>query len=73
MYSELNFIQESWLKVLTNNETEAIMNKPQSKGLDEYQKLMTAAFSENYRILKPGRWMTVVFHNSQNQVWIFLT
>ena len=70
MYSELNFIQESWLKVLTNNETEAIMSDSQSKGLDEYQKLMTDAFSENYRILKPGRWMTVVFHNSQNQVWI---
>ena len=40
------------------------------KDLDEYQKLMTAAFSENYRILKPGRWMTVVFHNSQSKVWI---
>ena len=70
MYSELNFIWESWLKVLTNNETEAIINKTQSKCLDEYQKLMTAAFSENYRILKPGRWMTVVFHNSQSKVWI---
>ena len=32
MYSELNFIQESWLKVLTNNEMEAIMNDFQSKG-----------------------------------------
>ena len=28
------------------------------------------AFAENYRILKPGRWMTVVFHNSQSTVWI---
>ena len=70
MYSELNFIQESWLKVITNNTQEAIINDTQKKGLAEYQKLMTDCFSENHRILKPGRWMTVVFHNSQNSVWI---
>ena len=51
MYSELNFIWESWLKVLTNNETEAVINKTQSKGLEEYQKLMTAAFSENATVI----------------------
>ena len=70
MYSELNFIQESWLKVITNNTQEAIINDTQKKGLAEYQKLMAYCFSENHRILKPGRWMTVVFHNSQNSVWI---
>jgi hypothetical protein len=30
---------------------------------------MTQCFTECYRILKPGRWMTVEFHNSQNSVW----
>lgn len=69
MYSELNFLWESWLKVFTNNRTEAIINKTQRKGLNEYQELMEKAFSEMYRILKPGRWMTVVFHNSKNAVW----
>ena len=69
MYSELNFIQESWLKIITNNKNEAIVNKSQKKNLVEYQELMEKCFRENYRILKPGRWMTVVFHNSQNKVW----
>ncbi len=69
MYSELNFIWEAWLKVFTNNKPEAIENKVQGKGLNEYQKLMTLAFQEYYRILKPGRWMTVEFHNSKNSVW----
>ncbi len=69
-YSELNFIQESWLKVFTNNKKEAIVNKSQKKGLVEYQELMEQCFKENYRILKPGRWMTIVFHNSQNKVWV---
>jgi ribosomal protein S27E len=31
MYSELNFISESWLKVFTNNSQEAICNKTQHK------------------------------------------
>jgi len=69
MYSELNFLWEAWLKVFTNNKPEAIENKVQGKGLPEYQKLMTECFKEYYRVLKPGRWMTVEFHNSKNAVW----
>ncbi|MBE2926839.1 DNA methylase [Anoxybacillus flavithermus] len=69
MYSELNFLWESWLKVFTNNQTEAIVNKTQEKGLLEYQRLMEACFREYYRVLKPGRWMTVEFSNSQAAVW----
>jgi hypothetical protein len=30
---------------------------------------MEQCFREFYRILKPGRWMTVEFHNSKNRVW----
>lgn len=70
MYSELNFLWESWLKVFTNNEQEALVNRVQGKGLAEYQRIMEQCFNENYRILKPGRWMTVEFHNSQNSVWM---
>lgn len=70
MYSELNFIWEAWLKVFTNNNCEAIVNRVQKKALAEYQHLMERCFNEFYRILKPGRWMTVEFHNSQNSVWI---
>lgn len=69
MYSELNYIWESWLKIKTNIKQEAIMNKTQKKNLFEYQTLMMKCFIEFYRILKPGRWMTVEFHNSKNSVW----
>src|SRR5690606_32228861 len=30
---------------------------------------MTACFKEDYRILKPGRWMTVEFSNTKASVW----
>lgn len=69
MYSELNYLWESWLKVFTNNKPEAIMNNVQLKGLIEYKDLMTSCFKEMYRILKPNHWITVVFHNSKASVW----
>lgn len=69
MYSELNFLWESWLKVWTNNEQEAIENSTQGKGPNEYRQLMTACFKEVYRVLKPGRWMTVEFSNTKASVW----
>ena len=69
MYSELNFLWEAWLKIFTNNKLEAIENKVQGKGLIEYQELMVQCFEEYYRVLKPGRWMTIEFYNSKNSVW----
>ena len=69
MYSELNFVWESWLKVQTNNKSEAIMNRTQKKQLPFYQETMCKCFTEFFRVLKPNRWMTVEFHNSKNSVW----
>ena len=69
MYSELNFIWEAWLKVFTNNKTEAIINKSQQKALGDYKKLIEKCFNEFYRTLKPNRWITVEFHNSKASVW----
>jgi hypothetical protein len=69
MYSELNFLWESWLKVKTNNKTEAIENKSQGKTIQDYQQIMTRCFKEYFRILKPGKWMTVEFSNTSAVVW----
>ncbi|ABK52587.1 conserved hypothetical protein [Acidothermus cellulolyticus 11B] len=68
-YADLNFLVESWHRVLTNATPEAIVDKAKKKGLPEYQHLMRQCFAEYCRVLKPGRWMTVVFHNSRNAVW----
>lgn len=68
-YADLNFLVESWHKVLTNAIPEAIVDRFKKKGLLEYQHLMQRCFEEYRRVLKPGRWITVVFHNSKNAVW----
>ncbi len=68
-YSELNSMPEPWLKVMTNNAREAIVNEAQGKNEFTYRDSMTRCFSEYYRILKPGRWMTVEFSNTSASVW----
>jgi DNA modification methylase len=72
IYSDLSIIWESWLKAFTNTNYEAVVHrrkKEKAVTLDGYREMMAHAFSEMYRILKPGRWMTVVFHNSKASVW----
>jgi len=68
-YGDMNFLTESWHRVLTHTATEAIIDNPKGKGLAEYQQLMLACFKEYYRILKPGRWITVEFSNSKASIW----
>ena len=68
-YADLNFLVESWHRVWTNAGPEAIVDRAKQKDLSDYQELMRRCFAEYYRVLKPGRWMTVVFHNSRNAVW----
>lgn len=69
MYSELSSIWESWIKVVTNNKEEAIINNVQHKTLFKYQTLMNQSFKEYYRVLKPGKWLTIEFSNTSASVW----
>jgi 16S rRNA G966 N2-methylase RsmD len=69
MYSELSFLYEAWLGVFTKRAPEAIISDAQGKDIAAYKELMARCFAELYRVLKPGRWMTLAFHNSKNAVW----
>lgn len=69
MYSELNFIWESFMNIFTDSSTEAIVNNTQKKTLFDYEDLMCNSLKELYRILKPERWITIEFSNSQASVW----
>jgi len=68
-YSDLDILIESWHKVLTNAGPEAIVDRVKGKNLNDYQKLMLKCFGQYFRALKPGRWITVEFSNSQATVW----
>ena len=73
-YAELNFLIEAWHGVMTDARLDAIVdrskeNRTAQKSLDDYRRLMAACFKDYYRVLKPGRWMTVVFSNTKASVW----
>jgi hypothetical protein len=68
-YAELNFLWEAWLRVFTNSGQDAVVSGRQQKDLVVYTNIMTDCLKQVYRILKPGRWATVEFHNSKNAVW----
>ncbi len=71
-YADLAILVESWHGVLTNTAEEAVMAHAARfvRTLTEYGELMERCFAEFQRVLKPGRWMTVEFSNSSNEVWL---
>lgn len=72
MYSDLNIIWEAWLRLYTQNGNEAIINDVANKDDSFYKNLMLKVLGDCYRVLKPNRWITIEFHNSQNKVWNIL-
>lgn len=72
MYSEMNLLLEGWLRVKTNNKAEAVIDETGNKSFFDYNKLLTECFSECFRVLKPGHWMCVEFHNTQASIWNLL-
>jgi DNA methylase. len=71
-YADCNLIWEAWLGEFTDPTEEAVVHRSQkvnAKSIADYARLMTDAFREMYRVLKPGRWASVVFHNSDDRIW----
>lgn len=69
-YSDLALVVEEWHGVTTSAYEEATQDPFKGRGLDEYAELMSRCFAEFFRVLKPGRWMTVEFSNHSNDVWL---
>lgn len=73
-YADCNLIWESWLGRITDSSQEAVVNRALTvnkggKSLEVYAGLMKSAMCEIARVLKPGAWATVVFHNTDAAVW----
>ena len=73
-YADCNLIWESWLGSLTERDKEIVVHRSQrpadgGKTIHEYGELMSKSMAEMYRVLKPGGWATVVFHNTDGSVW----
>ena len=71
-YSDMNLFQEAWLGETTDHSREAVVHttgKRKNGSGERYEALLRNAFSEAFRVLKPGRYMSVVFGNSSGRIW----
>jgi len=71
-YSDMNLFHEAWLGQVTEHESEAVVHttgKRKKGAAERYENLLRSAFAEAFRVLKHGRYMSVVFGNSSGQVW----
>lgn len=72
-YGELNFIWETWLKFDTNwHENEIIVNETRHITEADWAKMMWKALSECFRVLKPGHWITLCYHDTSEGTWQFI-
>ena len=71
-YSDMNLFHEAWLGEVTDHATEAVVHttgKRKNGAAERYEALLRGAFAEAFRVLKPGRYMSVVFGNSSGRIW----
>jgi 16S rRNA G966 N2-methylase RsmD len=68
-YGELNFIWEAWLGFDTRwHDEEIIVNDNRGRSEADWASMMKQAMAECYRVLKPGRWLTLCFH-AEESAW----
>ncbi len=72
-YADCSLLWEGWLQDFTDEENEIVVSERRTGGnfkdLPEYRRLMTEAFAEMFRVLKPNRWATIEFNNSDGSVF----
>ena len=69
-YGELNFIWEAWLGFDSSwIDDEIIINPVRGKTEEEWASMMRNAMEEAYRLLKPGRWMSLCYHDTSEGTW----
>ena len=73
-YADSSFLWEAWLGEQTDVAAETVVNRrltPELGGttLDDYEKEMSRAMGEISRVMRPGSWASLQFHNSDDAVW----
>jgi len=75
-YGELNFIWECWLGLNHKWQSDEItiaddldLRTELRKTATEWAQMMKASLSDCYRVLKPGRHLTLCYHDSSEGTW----
>lgn len=69
-YGELNYLWEAWLDVGPKwRRGEIIVNSYSGKTLASWDTALRTVFSRCYDRLKPGRWMSICYHDTDPGTW----
>lgn len=72
-FGELNFIWEAFLSLDTTwHAEEIIVNEVRGKTETDWANMMYQAMSECYRVLKPGRWLSLCYHDTSEGTWALI-
>ncbi|MGO9115555.1 MAG: DNA methyltransferase [Thermoguttaceae bacterium] len=72
-YGELNFVWESWLGDTPDwHGSEIVVNRSRGKDADDWARALRAAMDECHRVLKPGRWLSLCYHDTSAHRWAML-
>lgn len=66
----MNFVWEAWLGLDTHwHDEEIIVNEVRGKSEVDWAAMMRQAMAECYRVLKPGRWLSLCYHDTSEGTW----
>ncbi len=69
-YGELNFVWEAWLDLDTQwHDYEIIVNEARNKTERDWSEGMHQVLMECYRVLKPGRCISLCYHDTSAGTW----
>jgi hypothetical protein len=69
-YGELNFVWESWLGAESQwHADEIVVNAARGKTEEEWARGLGQAMRECCRVLKPGRWLSLCYHDTSERRW----
>lgn len=72
-FGESNFIWEAWLGFdSTWLDREIIVNKTRHMDERDWELGLQKAMQECYRVLKPGRWLSLCYHDTSEGTWQLL-
>jgi len=69
-FGEANFLWEAWLGLDSGwVDREVIVNEFRQQDEERWYRLMLASMRECHRVLKPGRWLSLCYHDSADGTW----
>lgn len=74
-YSDMSLFHEAWLGTTTDPTREAVLHTTGRRRFGasrRYEQLLEGAFCEIFRVLQPGRALSIVFSSTKGELWELL-